>query len=700
MLNSTIQKFQYGKHNITIETGTIGRQATSSLMIHMDDTSVLIAVVSDKKEKPSGSGQNFFPLKINYQERSYAAGRFPGGFFRREGRPNENEILVSRLIDRPVRPLFPKNFFHDVQITATVVSVDPEINPDIVSVIGVSAALSISGLPFKAPIGAARVGYINGQYILNPSTTELISSKLNMIVSGTSKGILMVESESKILTENQILEAMLYGHQKQQIIIENINELVKKIEVQKWEWDELKNINLKLQTHINNLFRNELEEAYFISEKKKRFEQILNIKNKIFDHVNEQQDDFNEDQIDFLIKNIERDIVRSRILSGKLRIDGRKNNVIRDIDIKLGILKRTHGSALFTRGETQSLSVVTLGTERDAQNIDELIGDRLDRFLFHYNFPPYCVGEIGIISSPKRREIGHGKLAKRSLLAVMPEANTFPYTVRVVSEITESNGSSSMASVCGASLALMNAGVPIKNSIAGIAMGLIKEKDKFVVLSDILGDEDFLGDMDFKVAGNTEGITALQMDIKIEEITPKILKIALYQAKDARIHILNIMSKYIQKPKNEISIFAPRIYKININPEKIKNVIGKGGSVIRMLTEKTKSAIEIEDDGTIKVISANIENAKKALKEIKNITDEIKIHKIYVAKITKIMNFGAFASLNNGKEGLIHVSQISHNKIDDISKHLKLGQQVSVKVIEVDRYGKIRLTMKNINVKT
>ncbi|KAI9575677.1 hypothetical protein GQX74_015743 [Glossina fuscipes] len=666
----------------------------------MDDTSVLIAVVSDKKEKPSGSSQNFFPLKINYQERSYAAGRFPGGFFRREGRPNENEILVSRLIDRPVRPLFPKNFFHDVQITATVVSVDPEINPDIVSVIGVSAALSISGLPFKAPIGAARVGYINGQYILNPSTTELISSKLNMIVSGTSKGILMVESESKILTENQILEAMLYGHQKQQIIIENINELVKKIEVQKWEWDELKNINLKLQTHISNLFRNELEEAYFISEKKKRFEQILNIKNKIFDHVNEQQDDFNEDQIDFLIKNIERDIVRSRILSGKLRIDGRKNNVIRDIDIKLGILKRTHGSALFTRGETQSLSVVTLGTERDAQNIDELIGDRLDRFLFHYNFPPYCVGEIGIISSPKRREIGHGKLAKRSLLAVMPEANTFPYTVRVVSEITESNGSSSMASVCGASLALMNAGVPIKNSIAGIAMGLIKEKDKFVVLSDILGDEDFLGDMDFKVAGNTEGITALQMDIKIEEITPKILKIALYQAKDARIHILNIMSKYIQKPKNEISIFAPRIYKININPEKIKNVIGKGGSVIRMLTEKTKSAIEIEDDGTIKVISANIENAKKALKEIKNITDEIKIHKIYVAKITKIMNFGAFASLNNGKEGLIHVSQISHNKIDDISKHLKLGQQVSVKVIEVDRYGKIRLTMKNINVKT
>uniref|UniRef100_A0A1A9Z130 polyribonucleotide nucleotidyltransferase n=1 Tax=Glossina pallidipes TaxID=7398 RepID=A0A1A9Z130_GLOPL len=515
----------------------------------MDDTTVLVSVV----------------------KRAYAAGRFPGGFFRREGRPNENEILVSRLIDRPIRPLFPKNFFHDVQITATVLSVNPEINPDIASIIGVSAALSLSGLPFKGPLGAARIGYIKDEYILNPTTTELTSSKLNMVISGTSNAILMVESESKILTEDQILKAMLYGHQKQQIIINNINELVKKVSFFKWEWDELKDIDLELKKYIENNFRKELEVAYLISEKKKRSEEIENIKNKIINYLIENNNDPNVEQVEFLVKNIAREIVRNRVLSGKLRIDGRKNNEIRDLNVKIGTLKRTHGSAIFTRGETQSLSIVTLGTERDAQNIDELIGDRTDRFLFHYNFPPYCVGEIGIIGSPKRREIGHGKLAKRSLLAVMPDANIFPYTVRIVSEITESNGSSSMASVCAASLALMDAGVPIKTAIAGIAMGLIKEKDKFVILSDILGDEDFLGDMDFKVAGNSEGITALQMDIKIEEITLEVLQEALCQAKKARIHILHVMNSYIKKPRNEISIFAPRIYKININPEKIKN---------------------------------------------------------------------------------------------------------------------------------
>lgn len=694
MLNSVIQKFQYGKHIITIETGTIARQATSAVIINMDDTTVLISVVSDTKERISGTQQNFFPLKINYQERAYAVGRFPGGFFRREGRPNENEILVSRLIDRPIRPLFPKNFFHDVQIIATVLSVNPEINPDIVSMIGVSAALSLSGLPFKGPLGAARIGYVNEKYILNPTTTELTNSKLNMVISGTANAILMVESESKILTEDQILQAMLYGHKKQQIIIENINKLVKKVSYSKLEWDELKNIDFELQEYISNNFRNLLGEAYLISEKKKRSEKIIEIKNKIFNNLIENNNNTSIEQVEFAIKNIEREIVRNRILSGKPRIDGRRNNVIRDLNIQIGVLKRTHGSAIFTRGETQSLSIVTLGTERDAQNIDELIGDRTDRFLFHYNFPPYCVGEIGIIGSPKRREIGHGKLAKRSLIAVMPNASTFPYTVRIVSEITESNGSSSMASVCAASLALMDAGVPIKSAIAGIAMGLIKEKNEFVVLSDILGDEDFLGDMDFKVAGNAEGITALQMDIKIEEITSEILTEALYRAKEARIHILHAMNKCIKEPKNEISVFAPRIYKININPEKIKNVIGKGGSVIRMLTEKTQSAIEIEDDGTVKVISNNAENAQKALKEIQNITDETKMHQTYLAKITRIANFGAFASLSNGKEGLIHISQISHHKINDISKHLKLGQKVSVKVVEIDRYGRIRLTMK------
>ncbi|BAC24368.1 pnp [Wigglesworthia glossinidia endosymbiont of Glossina brevipalpis] len=699
MLKATIQKFQYGKNIVTIETGMIARQATSAVMVRMDDTSVFVTVVADKKEK---LGQKFFPLTVNYQERTYSIGRFPGGFFRREGRPNENEVLVSRLIDRSVRPLFPKNFFNDIQIIATVMSVNPQVNPDIVSIIGASAALSLSGLPFKCPIGSSRIGYIDNKYILNPTTSELIDSKLDMIVSGSSNAVLMVESSSNILQEKNILEAILFGNEQNKIVIENIDKLKKKFKKENLEYD-LKSLNNNdIQFVIEDLFFDRIKDSYKIPEKKKRLEKIENIKNDILNNfIN--NNNTNEEEILYIIQNIERKIVRNRIISGKPRIDGRTEDMVRNLDIHLGILPRTHGSSLFTRGETQALVTTTLGTERDAQNIDDLVGDKIDRFLFHYNFPPYCVGEVGIISSPKRREIGHGKLAKRGMLAVMPDIDKFPYTIRIVSEITESNGSSSMASVCGASLSLMDAGVPISSSVAGIAMGLIKEKDKFVVLTDILGDEDYLGDMDFKVMGTREGVTALQMDIKIEGITSEILQVSLDKAKNARINILNEMDKVIKKPKNEISIFAPRIYKIKINPEKIKDVIGKGGSVIRMLTEKTKSSIEIEDDGTVKVISTDIKNAQCALKKIKDITHEIKINKIYVAKITRISEFGIFACLINNKEGLIHVSKIPYKKFSDINNNFKIGQIISVKVIEIDRYGRIRLsftgTDKNKNKK-
>ncbi|WP_395479780.1 polyribonucleotide nucleotidyltransferase [Candidatus Curculioniphilus buchneri] len=695
MLNSIIRKFQYGRHTVTIETGNMARQATSAVMVTMDDTAVFIAVVKAKTVKP---GHNFFPLTVHYQERAYAAGRFPGNFFRRETRPSENETIISRLIDRSIRPLFPDGFLNEIQIIATVMSLNPQVNPDIVAIIGTSAALSISDLPFDGPIGAARVGYINNKYVLNPTTTELSNSLLDLIVSGTSNATLMVESEAKILSEEQILDAIVYAQEQQQIVIDNIRQLVIKDDDKlKWQWQP-KAVDHALYIKITELAESHLREAYCIVTKQERYTAIESIQANVIEILTNQDNNVDQDKIKDSLKQLEKTIVRSRILCGKPRIDGREKDTIRCINACIGILPRTHGSALFTRGETQALVTVTLGTERDAQNIDELTGERIDRFLLHYNFPPYCVGEIGMLGSPKRREIGHGRLAKRSILAVMPNANEFPYTVRVVSEITESHGSSSMASVCGASLALMDAGVPIKAAIAGVSMGLMKDSDNFFVLSDILGDEDHLGDMDFKVAGSRQGITALQMDIKIKGITREIMKIALNQAKNARMHILDIMEKVISTSRGDISEFAPRIHTIKITPNKIKDVIGKGGSVIRALTEETGTNIEIKDDGTIKVAATDIKKAHHAMRRIEEITAEIEIGRIYNGKVTRIVDFGAFFSIGAGKEGLVHISQITDKRIEKVADYLELGQELPVKVLEVDRQGRVRLSIKEANL--
>ncbi|XBC38006.1 MAG: polyribonucleotide nucleotidyltransferase [Buchnera aphidicola (Floraphis choui)] len=690
MFNPIIRKFQYGQHTVTLETGIMARQATAAIMVSMDDTVVFVTVVGQKKLL---LGQKFFPLTVNYQERTYSAGRIPGGFFRREGRPSENEILISRLIDRPLRPLFPKRFFNEVQIIATVVSLNPQVNPDIVAIIGASAALSISGLPFFGPIGAARVGYINNEYVLNPSVDQIKSSTLDLVISGTKKSVLMVEAEANILSEDEIMQAIIFGHRQQQVVIQNINSLMHEVNKPIWE-NYLCPINERLKLRIVELSKNDINSAYNIFNKKERLETLDNIKSNVALTLMNEDFVVDESEIESIFYDIEKDTVRTRIINDKIRIDGRKKDTIRALDVRIGILPRAHGSALFTRGETQSLVSVTLGTSRDAQNIDELLGDRIENFLFHYNFPPYSVGEIGIIGSPKRREIGHGKLAKRSILAVMPKLEAFPYTIRIVSEITESNGSSSMASVCGASLALMDAGVPISSSIAGIAMGLVKEKNEFIILSDILGDEDHLGDMDFKVAGSKNGVTALQMDIKIEGITNDIIRLALYQAKKARLYILNTMKKSLQFPRKDISEFAPRIHTIQINPEKIKDVIGKGGSVIRMLTEETGTTIEIEDNGTVKISAMIQEKAKNAIRRIQEITAEIKVGKIYSGKVTRIVDFGAFVSIGIGKEGLVHISQISNKRIDKVENHLSLDQKVFVKVLEIDRQGRLRLSIK------
>lgn len=696
MLKPIIHTFKYGKHSVSLETGMIARQATASVLASMDDTTALITVVSGAT--PILSGQKFFPLIVNYQERTYAAGRIPGGFFRREGRPSENEILISRLIDRPIRPLFPKDFFNEVQIIVTVISVNPQINPDIISIIGVSAALCISGLPFLGPIGAARVGLIDNEYILNPSVEIIKNSCLDLVISGTKKNILMVEAEASILSEENILQAILFGHDKQKLLIDNIFAFSKKAN-KRSNFNFIKNIPDKIfYDLVSKKFSKDIESAYRIFVKQDRLSKLSDIKQKIVIDLLNDDNTLTNFKIEENIYALERNIVRQRILKDNVRIDGRTNNVIRPIDVRTGVLPRVHGSALFTRGETQALVSATLGTSRDAQNLDDLLGDRTDNFIFHYNFPPYSVGEIGIVGSPKRREIGHGKLAKRSFVAVMPNIEEFPYTIRLVSEITESNGSSSMASVCGASLALMDAGVPIKSAIAGIAMGLIKEKDTYMILSDILGDEDYLGDMDFKVAGSRAGITALQMDIKISGITSNIIKDALYQAKIARLKILDIMEATLQIPRSDISKFAPRIYTMKINPEKIKDVIGKGGSTIRMLTEETGTVIEIKDDGIVKISATIDEKAKHAIRRIKEITEDIIIGKIYTGKVTRILDFGAFVSVGFGKEGLIHISQISHKRIDKVADYLKIDQIVSVKVLEIDRQGRIRLSMKNIDV--
>lgn len=693
MLNPIVQKFQYGQHTLTLETGMMARQATAAVMASMDDTAVFVTVVGAKKAKP---GQDFFPLTVNYQERTYAAGRIPGSFFRREGRPSEGETLTARLIDRPIRPLFPEGFVNEVQVIATVVSVNPQVNPDIVAMIGASAALSLSGLPFNGPIGAARVGYINDQYVLNPTADELKNSRLDLVVAGTEGAVLMVESEAELLSEEQMLGAVVFGHDQQQVVIQNIKELVAKAGKPRWDWQP-EAVDEALNARVAALAQARLSNAYRITDKQERYAQVDAIKAETIAALQAEQPEdaqLDENELGDILHAIEKNVVRSRVLAGEPRIDGREKDMIRGLDVRTGVLPRTHGSALFTRGETQALVTATLGTARDAQTLDELMGERTDSFLFHYNFPPYSVGETGMVGSPKRREIGHGRLAKRGVLAVMPDADRFPYTVRVVSEITESNGSSSMASVCGASLALMDAGVPIKAAVAGIAMGLVKEGDNYVVLSDILGDEDHLGDMDFKVAGSRDGISALQMDIKIEGITREIMQVALNQAKGARLHILGVMEQAINAPRGDISEFAPRIHTIKINPDKIKDVIGKGGSVIRALTEETGTTIEIEDDGTVKIAATDGEKAKFAIRRIEEITAEVEVGRIYNGKVTRIVDFGAFVAIGGGKEGLVHISQIADKRVEKVTDYLQLGQETPVKVLEVDRQGRIRLSIK------
>ncbi|CAV19637.1 MULTISPECIES: polyribonucleotide nucleotidyltransferase [Vibrio] len=685
-----VKSFQYGNHTVTLETGVMARQATAAVMATMDDTSVFVSVVAKKE---AVAGQDFFPLTVNYQERTYAAGKIPGGFFKREGRPSEGETLTARLIDRPIRPLFPSAFKNEVQVIATVVSINPDVNPDMITMIATSAALAISGAPFNGPIGAARVGHIDGELVLNPSNTELENSKLDLVVSGTEGAVLMVESEADNLSEEEMLSAVVYGHDQQQVVIKAINEFAAEVATPSWNW-EAPAVNTELKAQVAELAETRLSDAYQITEKMARYEQVGAIKNDTVEALIAQDENLDEREIRGMLGSLEKNVVRSRIIAGNPRIDGREKDMVRALDVRTGVLPRTHGSSLFTRGETQALVTATLGTQRDAQIIDSLMGEKKDNFLLHYNFPPYCVGETGFVGSPKRREIGHGKLAKRGIQAVMPSVDEFPYTVRVVSEITESNGSSSMASVCGTSLALMDAGVPIKASVAGIAMGLVKEGDDFVVLSDILGDEDHLGDMDFKVAGTNAGITALQMDIKIEGITKEIMQIALNQAQGARKHILSVMDEAISGAREDISEFAPRIHTMKISSDKIKDVIGKGGAVIRALCEETGTTIEIEDDGTIKIAATEGAAAKEAIRRIEEITAEVEVGRIYQGKVARLADFGAFVTILPGKDGLVHISQIADKRVEKVSDYLTEGQEVPVKVLEIDRQGRVRLSMK------
>lgn len=695
-MNPIMKQFQYGQHTVTLETGAIARQASAAVMVTMDDTAVLVTVVG---KKDVNSEQDFFPLTVNYQERTYAAGKIPGGFFKREGRPSEGETLTSRLIDRPIRPLFPEGFFNEVQVIATVMSVNPEVAPDIVALIGTSAALAISGLPFNGPLGAARVGVLNNEYVLNPTQTELAESALDLVVAGTESAVLMVESEASVLSEDVMLGAVMYGHEQLQEVIRAICEFAAEVNTPKWDWQPAAK-NEALIEKIRAFATDKIGHAYTLSDKAQRHEALNLVRGEMLASLKAEDDSLNEKEAADIFHAIESDVVRSRIIAGEPRIDGREPDMVRGLHIGTGVLPRTHGSAVFTRGETQALVVATLGTERDAQSIDEVLGARQERFMLHYNFPPYCVGETGFVGSPKRREIGHGRLAKRGVQAVMPTADEFPYTVRVVAEVTESNGSSSMASVCGTSLALMDAGVPIKASVAGIAMGLVKEGDKYVVLSDILGDEDHLGDMDFKVAGTTEGITALQMDIKIEGITKDIMQQALAQAKAARLHIISVMDEALAGAREEVSAFAPRFHIMKINPEKIRDVIGKGGAVIRELTESTNTNIEIDDDGTIKIAATDEADAKAAVAKIEAITADVEVDRIYAGKVARIVDFGAFVTILPGKDGLVHISQIAEERVENVSDYLEVGQTVNVKVLEIDRQGRVRLSMKEAMPKT
>ncbi|MDH5209541.1 MAG: polyribonucleotide nucleotidyltransferase [Burkholderiaceae bacterium] len=684
--------FQYGAHAVSIETGRLARQADGSVLVSMGDTTVLVTAVGRREAQP---GKDFFPLTVNYIEKTYAAGRIPGGFFKREGRPSEKETLISRLIDRPIRPLFPEFFFNEVQVVATVVSLDPEIDSDIPAMIGASAALALSGIPFKGPIGAARVGYIGGQYKLNPSSKEMKTSDLDLVVAGTADAVLMVESEANMLSEAVMLGAVVYGHEQMQAAINAIRELAAKAGKPAWDW-KAPELDADLAKAVAAHTEAELEKAYQITEKQARHTRVGEIKKSVVEALaGGESPKYDSRKVTDEFGRLEYNIVRRRIIAGHPRIDGRDMNTVRKITVETGVLPRTHGSALFTRGETQALVTTTLGTGRDAQIIDALAGERKEPFMMHYNFPPFSVGETGMMGSPKRREIGHGNLARRGVSAVMPDMTTFPYIIRVVSEILESNGSSSMASVCGTSLALMDAGVPLKAPVAGVAMGLVLEGGKFQVLTDILGDEDHLGDMDFKVAGSANGVTALQMDIKIEGITREIMQVALDSAHKARLHILGEMNKVLSTHRPQMSEWAPTIITMKIDPEKIREVIGKGGAVIRAITEETGTTIDIENDGTVKIASVSGAAGREAQKRIELITSEVEVGQVYEGKVVRLMDFGAFVQILPGKDGLVHISQISEERVERVSDKLKEGDVVRVKVLEVDRQGRVRLSMRH-----
>ncbi len=689
IFNKVTKSFQWGQHKVVLETGEIARQASGAVLVDIEGTVVLATVVGSKTAKP---GQDFFPLTVDYIEKTYAAGKIPGSFFKREAKPSEHETLTSRLIDRPIRPLFPEGFFNEVHVVIHTVSLNPEVDADIAAMIGVSAALSISGIPFSGPIGAARVGYINGEYVLNPGQTQRKDSQMDLVVAGTEAAVLMVESEALQLPEEVMLGAVVFGHDQGKVAINAIHELVREAGKPVWDWtapaeDEA------FVAKVKGLAEEKLRAAYQIRSKQARTQALREASASVLASL-KAEGDVDAAKVGDLMFAIESSIVRSQILAGEPRIDGRDTRTVRPIEIRNSVLPRTHGSALFTRGETQALVVTTLGTERDAQRIDALAGEFEDRFMFHYNMPPFATGEVGRMGSTKRREIGHGRLAKRALVACLPSKEEFPYTLRVVSEITESNGSSSMASVCGGCLSLMDAGVPMKAHVAGIAMGLIKDGNRFAVLTDILGDEDHLGDMDFKVAGTTNGITALQMDIKIQGITKEIMQVALAQAKEARMHILGKMQDAMGEAKTEVSSFAPKLYTMKINPEKIRDVIGKGGAVIRALTEETGCQINIEEDGTITIAATDAAKADEAKKRIEQITAEVEIGKIYEGPITKILDFGALVNLLPGKDGLLHISQIAHERVEKVTDYLSEGQIVKVKVLETDEKGRIKLSMK------
>ncbi|HYA19195.1 MAG TPA: polyribonucleotide nucleotidyltransferase [Burkholderiales bacterium] len=691
------KSFRYGDHQVSLESGEIARQATGAVMVNMDDTVVLVTVVAAKQTTP---GQDFFPLTVDYQERTYAAGKIPGGFFKREGRPSEKETLTSRLIDRPLRPLFPEGFYNEVQIIATVVSSNNEVDSDIPAMLGASAALAISGVPFNGPIGAARVGFINGEYVLNPTATQLKSSSLDLVVAGTEQAVLMVESEALEMPEDVMLGAVVFGHREMQAAIHAINELADEAATPLWNFQPVAK-DEELISAVNELAEADLRKAYEIRQKQARSQQIDTIRSRVLDQLNAASPDpQRENLIKTIFMDIEAKIVRGQILNGEPRIDGRDTRTVRPITIRTGVLPRAHGSALFTRGETQAMVVATLGTARDGQIVDALQGEYTDRFMLHYNMPPYATGETGRVGSPKRREIGHGRLAKRALTGVLPTVEEFGYAMRVVSEITESNGSSSMASVCGGCLALMDAGVPIKAHVAGIAMGLIKEANRFAVLSDILGDEDHLGDMDFKVAGTEKGVTALQMDIKIQGITKEIMRVALNQAREGRMHILELMKQALPSARGEISVYAPRIMTIKIKPEKIRDVIGKGGAVIRALTEETGTSIDIAEDGTVTIACTASEGCLLAKKRIEDITAEVEVGRVYEGTVLKLLDFGAIVSVLPGKDGLLHISQIANERVNSVAEYLREGQTVKVKVLEADEKGRLRLSMKAVAAET